>query len=273
MAAKPPVDVEFRLGRDNGYVVDFAASAQGRRGGAVLIASGRRGGAYYLKPRAAEVTPRRVRADFGPIGRVSVRFEERDRDVTTAPKGCEGRMSQRYGLFRGGFRFRGEREFARVRGRRARGEVTMGGPFTCDAVPAPVRRRAASYYLTTCGPPSAPVYTAQGFGRSVDHAVEAVSRRAGLIIVRNAGAVGDRDSLAVSGDGATATLEPPRPFSGSAEYADGRLTGDLTVPLPGLERPVRLTPSRADLDRLREGSGFGCGGDARVAALLRNLLR
>ena len=107
--AKPPVDVEFRLGRDNGYVVDFMAFGQGRRAGAVLTANGTRGGGgvYYLRPRGVEVTPRRVSADFGPLGRVSVRFDERRRDVIKAPKGCEGRVTQRYGFFRGGFRFRG----------------------------------------------------------------------------------------------------------------------------------------------------------------------
>ena len=149
--------------------------------------------------------------------------------------------------------------------------MTTGGPFSCDAESVPFRR-PASYYLTTCGPDSGPVYVAESFGRGVDHRVETFSRRAGLIVVRYASAVGDRDSLAVSRDGETATVVPPRPFSGSAEYANGRLTGDLAVPLPGLERPVRLTPSPADLDRLREGSSFGCGGGARVPGFLHHLL-
>ena len=220
-----------------------------------------------------EVSPRRVSADFGPLGRVSVRFDERRRDVIKAPKGCEGRITQRYGFFRGGFRFRGGHGWPPRPGpagagrgdqrrpvqlRRGVGAIQTPSEWLPDDVRAGFRPGLRGRELRA--------------GRRSQGRGAAFSRRAGLIVVPYASAFGDRDSLAVSRDGGTATVVPPRPFSGSAEYANGRLTGDLAVPLPGLERPVRLTPSPADLDRLREGSSFGCGGGARIPGFLHHLL-
>jgi hypothetical protein len=44
-------------------------------------------------------------------------------------------------------------------------------------------------------------------------------------------------------------VQPGGPFTGSATYSGGHLTGDLAVALPGLTVPVKLAPSRAGLSR------------------------
>lgn len=222
--------------------------------------------AFYVKPRAVEVTTRRVVADFGALGRVSVRFKERDRDVIEPPKGCEGRSTQRYGVFRGRFRFRGEHGFTAVRGVRAQGQVIVGPQLSCDIDFA--KRRASQYQLTTCGPLRAPTYLAERAFGAATHTVGMNERRNGLIILRDAYAFSEPETFRVSGDLESATVDPPFPFNGTAAYANGRLTGDLTAPLPGLERRVHITPSRASLDRLQEGESFGCDEANRVPAFL-----
>ena len=61
-----------------------------------------------------------------------------------------------------------------------------------------------------------------------------------------------------------ATVTPPRPFCGSATYCRGcepgsQWTGDLSVLLPGIGRPIPLTGSdyRAGLETLPGGDGSG----------------
>jgi hypothetical protein len=268
------VDAQFSLGEDSGYRVDFAAIREDGGGAAYLIAqralesSGF--SAFYVKPRAVDVTARRVVADFGAVGRVSVRFHERDRDLIEPPKGCEGRSTQRYGTFRGRFRFRGEHGFASVRGVRAQGQVLVGPPLSCEIDFG--ERRASHVQLTTCGSSRAPTYLAERAFGAATHTVGVNERRNGLIVLRDAYAFGEPETLSFSGGLESATVDPPSPFRGTAEFADGRLTGDLTAPLPGLERPVRITPSRASLDRLQEGESFGCDEAYRVPAFLDDLL-
>lgn len=75
-------------------------------------------------------------------------------------------------------------------------------------------------------------------------------------------------------DLSTATLDPGRPFSGTATYAKRSLTGDLAVRFLGQEHPTPLTPAEARLRRSPDGSlEIDCDGSGGSVAWVRRAAR
>jgi hypothetical protein len=88
-----------------------------------------------------------------------------------------------------------------------------------------------------------------GFPRGVLHGVTAFERIQRVGIERRVDYSASPETFTYSHGLEEGRVEPGGPFTGSATYAGGRLTGDLTVSLPGRTRPFQLTPARAAISR------------------------
>lgn len=245
--------ISFSLQGSNGYRIDV--EKRGHR--VVVLASSRRHFVAY-SPHAS--VPKGSDIDFRlpGLGRVAVRFRPQGPPRRTAPEpfpGCRGGESvKQRGHFVGTIRFRGERGYTSAREGRAKGAIESRTKEICkrspndDSEPLPDEtelwvesessNRGVGFSASMVGDP----IDLTSFGATV------VERRRAMTIFRNTSAVGRKGDLVI-GDTRpyplSATVTPPAPFSGSAEYTrtpDGERTwtGSLAVSLPGLGR-VPLT--------------------------------
>jgi hypothetical protein len=222
------VFVEAKVGPHTPASVIVSAS-RGRDGGSVTST-------YEVRnPRL--VRPHRIAASLGELGKIHVRYVPRKR---------VGSCSQPTGTFRGVIRFRGEDGYTTAHARKVPGVLS---PYWCEGhrhVAREPRRRQASL-LTSCRLPRRTAYLAYGAARAAAHQIQVFERGGRLKITRFGSFQDSGGSFHVDLAQHTATLSPGWPFSGSATYADGRLTGNLTASLPGLAGPVEITPAHASL--------------------------
>jgi hypothetical protein len=261
----------FRVDASNGYEILALANSQRADGSGeiVLFVTRRNAGVVYVAP--AELTATRVEADLGRLGEVSL-------DVV--PSGRTRRLHSRCGeegretitfepqSYRGNFEFHGEEGFTEATSTSpteytrffvdlfcfgsSRGE--MPGPMLPGARLRLRSHRGASR-LSLQANKNRP-------GARTRLEVETHEMRQGIAI--------SRSRTVWAGSGAfdfdpllrTATLAPPAPFSGRAEFyreAANRWSGDLTVDLPGRSH-VHLTGSSIDATLVPAclSSGRGC---------------
>jgi hypothetical protein len=218
-----------------GYKVRVAGT-----GPLVVITAMRKPGSVLYSTKG-KATRKRIRARFGKLGRVDLRFRKKGKMRTRKPpRGCVGRGDKvQPGVWRGIVRFKGERGYTRVRKRRVRGRWVRRGDYTC-----PERARAPEPDSTVHLQASAMQTGANVFfsvRRLVDPGdrprflatSEERIRRVGIL--RTVELRGQPDHFTFSLDALTATVQPPRPFSGTATY-DGTTetwSGDLEVAFPG----------------------------------------
>jgi hypothetical protein len=211
------------------------------------------------------VTPHRIKAQFGSIGQIDMRWSPTSkREVTSEPQGdCRGRKALiQQGVWVGGFSFRGEKGSTKADVRHASGIAVHSFREVCkgpDAGPeystppeetllAHSRggRREVDFQAAT--------RAARG-GRVEEFKASLTERRPNLFIRRSTfaggGAVaGQFDFELATGTGRVA---PPEPFLGSAQLdptAAEPWTGDLTVPFLGVGLVALAGPDfRARLHR------------------------
>lgn len=234
----------FSLGASNGYTVSVE-----RRGRQVTLGAFRFGrflsAASYTVVGSA--SPDRIKARFGKLGRVSVRFKAKRAKRIGPRKGCTGKPAMdRSGVFVGTIRFRGEGGYTRVAARRAQGRVIDTLKERCEF---PHTRRSARASASPLGPPvlGASLGSRRGFGASISRRAgkrsalyEAISfeRRGRMRIFRIVFAKGREDSFTYVGDLSAATVKPPAPFEGEATFlrerrGKGSWLGSLSVSFPG----------------------------------------
>jgi hypothetical protein len=210
-----------------------------------------------------------VRANFGPLGRIAVRFHgapKPPRSHSPVHFECSGkRPIHEVGAFTGTVRFHGEQGFTEFSGHRIRGTVLRRFRRVCSKEPSFTgsffERRAGS---GSGSPPEVTVFTAasQVEGRSVQLLTvgtwldpsdrgerawfgfgEAYLResRGRVVVNRSANLQTDPGSVLEGPPGqqaVTATVTLPKPFGGTATYSKARgaealWTGTLHVWLPG----------------------------------------
>lgn len=207
-----------------------------------------------------------VRARFGSLGRVSLRFRPSGRMSRRDPRsGCEGGLrTTRRGRFVGELSFRGEGDYFHVSSPEGNGYVVQSPRLECEKgqaePPLPRSLRAwVSPALAFDDRDSIALLSAsaRSHGRDVgitakhangappgaDVQVALVEPRRGMAIGHGAYLNGPAGTLLTSPPGAhpaTATLAPPAPFFGKATYAEeaGAWTGNLGVNLAGLRLPL-----------------------------------
>lgn len=211
-----------------------------------------------------------IRARFGSLGRFSLRFRPNGRveRQDSVQSGCEGSPAfTEYGRFVGRGVFRGERGYLRLSLSGGEGAIVHSFRLSCEKGEADERLPGSLLGFVTPGS----FFAAEGdiallyassrrHGRFVGVAaghreeeppgaevrVGSFEQRGKMAIGHYGFIAGGRGTLLTSLPGvhpATATLDPPAPFFGQADYreeavASRRWTGDLGVEFPGLRLPL-----------------------------------
>ncbi len=244
-----PLVATFDLPASVDLEISFVASERREGGSTLRFGSESASASYSVRPDL--LTRRRLEVDYGSLGSISLRFRP-DKKQT-------GRCDNKGGTFTGTIRFEAEGvpliDESRVEGQVGRppleGVCIPGLNDRSAPTPAAVMHRATkkdSRALFSCDRNGDFAYGAlPDFfdDRGTIHVAVANSRLGRVDVQRHRIAFGPGRKLRVSRDGRRGRVDPPRPFTGSARFRRGRLTGDLSVPMLGIDTPVALTPAIA----------------------------
>jgi hypothetical protein len=254
-AEERPVGGTFKLAASNGYSITGIAGAEeaGPHGSVVLFVS--RPGRWAAYQTSAEVTATTIKADLGRLGTIELEFVPNGQTrVVHSP--CDGdRIESAGGAYVGSFRFRGEGGYATVEADRVPYAVgVLESLVCCPCVTqlegsGPDLPGARLTLLSRRQGETRSLQVNKNSPRSKMWFEASISERRGSIAI-------DRHVTGRAGAGGfafgrslrTATLQPPSPFSGGAEFhrkapRARRWTGDLAIDFPG-RRQVRFTGSR-----------------------------
>ena len=207
-----------------------------------------------------------VRARFGSLGRVALRFRPSGRTRRSDPQpGCEGgSLTAQRGRFVGHLSFRGEGDYFHVASARGKGYIAQWPRLSCEQgeaeelPPRSLRANVAPDFFFSDEHSIAHLYaSSRGHGRYVgisamhqeaappeaNMQLRIVEPKRGMAIGHGAFLDGFPGTLLTSRPGAhpaTATLAPPAPFHGEASYSEqsGAWTGTLGVTIAGLNLPL-----------------------------------
>lgn len=217
---------------------------------------------------SGRVTRHGIEAQFGDMGRISVRFRGEpvspDRRNGDGERRCRGRKSRfEEGRFNGTIRFRGENDFTRMNLKRAAGSLERHYRRVCREDPSRVtfdallERLTNSLRFTTLHTGASVaganiVFQATvidfrpllgpEFGPSYVFSAQTVERVSGTRLTRSVGIEGNDESFLYprrKGTLRRATVTPPKPFTGTAEYvkragSPSSWIGSLAARLPGV---------------------------------------
>jgi hypothetical protein len=269
---------EFTLRGSHGYRITVAADPSGRDDEVQLTAQSTRGGTAEYRVSGA-VTRTTIKANFGRLGKIAVRFRPSGRERRVrVPRKCQKErppvVSSRLGSFVGTIEFRGERGYTHVVAHSAKGGI--GDPLAntpkklqCDFRESNAERKRELESVSLEGSPAnsrVSFSASRLFGGSAllippgEKMPEGngylflafASERTGRVsISRTAGTLGESKDFSYDESLTSATVRPPSPFTGTGTFhrnADGSTTwtGSLAVPLPGLGT-VGLTGGKASL--------------------------
>jgi hypothetical protein len=272
---------EFTVRASNGYQIVVSSENVGS-GPSTVELSVQRHDEDVVYQAHATVTPTSMKASFGRLGRISLRFRPsgRTRQVKVT-KHCHADrppvVTARLGTFVGTIRFRGERGYTKVSAHRATGGI--GDPLAitrhaCEPPRSKAERmqELASVALRASDPTAAIGFTVgRAFGQLSRLGSTASSPRGGyrflvfaaekaeqMFILRAVGAVGSAGDFLFDDALSSATVSPPPPFVGTGIFqrnADGSTdwTGTLSVPMAGLGT-VRLTEPRFSAELATEAT-------------------
>jgi hypothetical protein len=249
----------FRVDASNGYQILALANSERAdgRGEIVLFVARRDAAAAYVAP--AELTATGVEADLGRLGEVALDVVPSGRTRTLRSR-CGGEAGERFSFepqsYRGRFEFHGEEGFAEA----VSASPTEYNRFFADLACGTVigeetsgpRLRGARLRLRSHRGASRLSLQANKNrpGARTRVEVETHERRQGIAISRSRTVWAGSDAFDFDPLLRTATLAPPLPFTGHAEFhlgasAANRWTGDLTVDLPGRSDVPLAGPSIA----------------------------
>jgi hypothetical protein len=252
---------EFELRGSNGYRLEVSSGG----GETEVTASGGIGKGFVTYAVASRKHGKRgFEAKLPGIGRIAVDFRPRGkaRKVPVLEKVCTGKPGrEEAGTFVGTINFHGEGGYTEATATRVKGKVLRTYPETC-----PVEKKGGGGsgmgidegpYLTAAALAQGLIFTAGRFnfgdelgGEISGYTAAQLSNSRGMEIMRILTAIGRPESFSAEHTGRTASarVEPPPPFSGTADFGiapDGTVnwTGDLSVTLPGTG-PIRLAGKR-----------------------------
>lgn len=214
------------------------------------------------------VTEAGLKARFGRLGLIDVAFTPTQVLSSTAPsEGCTGApRTLREGVFTGTIDFTGERRYVRLEGPQAQGSMSVISQWQCpepesrylfkgslEALARSSRdeRREAMIYATTRRCKclfAAGVHLGRKNSRSTFEGLKEESRE-GMEITRFLLVKAPTSAFVFDLEKGTATMRPPKPFSGRATFEDPpgpreRWRGAIRIPLLGLE-PIKLSAPNA----------------------------
>jgi hypothetical protein len=200
------------------------------------------------------VTPGRIQASFGDLGRVAMRFMPSGRvSFSKPPPHCHGasRYKSRLGVFAGDFRFEGENDYVSIHTHRAKGGVRIPLTLHCGRQgrgPQQGVARTSGDGFQSIEPESLRAdwrhavstvsFAAIGFGSDLLYLASAERSEGALAKIQFAFTSGPSKALSISDALTQARVTPPAPFKGTGTYRaapDGTTTwtGALAVNFPG----------------------------------------
>jgi hypothetical protein len=229
----------------HGYGITVDAYPSSRRRGARVVVSvvGARSFLSYTAP--ASLAGEGIHANLGRFGRIAMRWEP-DGRLGEVDIACDGHEPRRRflvdrGAYVGTLRFRGGSGFTAVRAHRVEWRPSWYRDYsTCPRqgdgyVPGPGKILESELGIRD---PGVRFFAYQPKrGEPVEYAAYDREAVRPVKIERTILVHGGPRSLTSSPDFASATLEPPAPFAGTATYerskgANGTLSGDLSVTFP-----------------------------------------
>lgn len=244
----PQAQAKFSRKASNGYAIFFEMN----RGKASLSAEGDEGSAIY-KGKGSLVDGH-IHFGLGKLGAIDARFKPNGSiDRLRPPKSCKGREQVvRNGVFVGSIKFRGENGYTQLNVPRVYGTMASPRSWKCPESPGshPGDTIDLPAMLGAFTPHRRVVFAAIGASGLVPFRffIAGTSEHLGpLTINRSALVEGKSASFEASKDLSSATVSPPKPFTGTASFKrneDGSTewSGTLSVPLPGIES-IALTGS------------------------------
>ncbi|HET7445019.1 MAG TPA: hypothetical protein VFJ57_10210 [Solirubrobacterales bacterium] len=235
-----PVPGAFRLPASNGYTLYVAGvPPHAKRPGKVLIfvyAKGKR--VTYSAP--ATVTEASIQSDLGELGEISVTFQRSNRAAIFS---CGKRkISFDSGEYEGRIEFHGEEGYTSVEATTAPGNFDFWGAGFCEGSwesgGSPEHARGAELFVRNPGlGPELSVRKSRPGAAVLILAWDSEFTN-GILIEREIGLWMPGSDFTFDRRLRTATVRPPAPFAGSAQFdltkkAGQRWSGDLMVDLPG----------------------------------------
>jgi hypothetical protein len=243
----------FALGAGGGYRVRV-----GRVGDSVAVVVARRDHksetAYIAR---GLVSSRRLKASFGRLGEIDMRFHPNRGGSGRAGGSCSDGYAIRRGTFAGRFRFAGEGSYVKLRVRRTAGKVSSPAK---RCAPRRRRHRAAAHRgaaASTIFYPASPFprelradwrdgvdaaeFVAVGAKKRTFFLAHAEEVHGGVATLRIVFATAPTKGLRINTPLTSASVSPPPPFHGGARFhagPDGKVTwdGPLSVNFLGLPR-------------------------------------
>jgi hypothetical protein len=250
LGAGPGPSRSFALKGSNGYSI----SVQGSRRVVFLTAS--RGSAVANYITRGRATSRRIKARFGNLGRISVRFKPSGKvKRTEPPRRCRGKDKvTTFGVFVGKVKFTGELGYTRVNARRVKGSVSTSPGRRCRALPvrhgpSTFSRRLKLTVLSASGSQQTVGFEAirlDGLpllSSRIAFVASSIESRGSMLVLRSTYATGRAQTFTFDKSLGAATVAPPAPFTGTASFERGgprespfsaTWSGSLTAPLPGM---------------------------------------
>jgi hypothetical protein len=235
----PPGPYEVRVGTEGEAVVVSIIRGNPRK---------RAAASHYLARGVAG--PERLRATFGRLGQISMRFREsRHRPWFGKKRRCRGagRFVVRRGVFVGNFKFRGEDGRLKLRVHRAKGSITTVAA-KCRRGDRHREARSSSVFEDTLSGliatdregVDATVFGAISIGGRLFYVAQREEAKGKLAVLRMAIVLTHGD-LPLNEAATAGRFSPGTPFHGAGRYRaapDGSTTwlGGLSVDFPGVSR-------------------------------------
>jgi hypothetical protein len=202
------------------------------------------------------VTPGRLEATFGGLGRIAMRFRRSSNRTPANPhRRCRRghRIVRRTGVYVGNLRFRGEDGYISVHAHRAKGRVSTLAPWCLRSrIDRPEQhavrpsQRSDPFDLAAVGASwregvSSTSVGAVALGERTLFFASTAQSQGGLAILRFAFSAGSARAFSLDNALTRAQIRPPAPFHGTGTYRaapDGTKTwsGGLVVNFPGAPR-------------------------------------
>jgi hypothetical protein len=243
------VSIEVQGRATNQYQFEFSATKTANRKYASIQIVRDGSTAFYLARHPRRVSPRRISADFGGLGHVSLRL---DRGTRGSYRGTCTHGTISFAKYRGAIRFDGESGYTRIRERQPAAAISIFGTEPCGNIVHLPREREQSSILGTCGAATGPGFFAaeETPGGPSSFLGSSLERSKDLVIFRSVIVDGPAKALKIPTGRSSAVVRPPEPFIGRAKLEGGQLTGNLRVLLPGAGLS-RLTPATGDVASFR----------------------
>jgi hypothetical protein len=234
----------FRLQASNGYSILVLAASERADGRGDLALIVHRGGDSAVYSAPATVTPTKLDADLGALGRISLDVVPSGREKTLRSR-CGGEpVTYEPDFYRGSFEFHGEEGFSEARAERLPEYARFWLEFGCGG--------DSFGEATGAGRPGARLLVRRGKrhhrlrlqvnqnrpGARTVFEAEVTEKRGPIEIARTSSGRLASDAFRYDPLLRTATLAPPPPFSGHATFhrnapPANRWSGNLTVDFPG----------------------------------------